>query len=171
MIRGRAVRKSPDSVQEELEPGAVLQSSQEDQVIATEAVTFVAWDKQKLYQFIHDAQDLQLVKLVDEMMRDASMGADHRSVDASTKAAEASGQLCFLGARQTQRSRELGPSLGRNPAHPREGCIHVGEDGQVPLAGLRQCQQLLGERLGCSRPFWGSLGADRVVADTGAFPG
>lgn len=96
IIRGRAVRKSPDRVQEELEPGAVLQSSQEDQVVATEAVTYVAWDKQKLYQFIHDSQDLQLVKLVDEMMRDAWMGAEHRSVDTSTNTAEAGGWTSLL---------------------------------------------------------------------------
>ena len=58
----------------------------EDQVIATEAVTFVAWDMQKLYQFISSAQDRQLVKLVDEMMQDASVAAEHRAVKAAKTA-------------------------------------------------------------------------------------
>jgi len=144
MIRGRAVRKSPDSVQEELEPGAVLQSSQEDQVIATEAVTFVAWDKQKLYQFIHDAQDLQLVKLVDEMMRDASMGADHRSVDASTKAAEASGGWTSLLSPVSSAFWEHAKRKGLvNWVHLWEGIRHILEKDASMWEKTDKCRSLV----------------------------
>ncbi|CAE7438264.1 unnamed protein product [Symbiodinium natans] len=105
LVRGRALHTTS---QEEVKPGGVLQSSFEDQVVAAEAVTFVAWDKEKLRQFIHDAQDLQVVNLVEEMIRDASADSEVRRVRTPKDAEDSHSWLSPVLAALTEHAKRKG---------------------------------------------------------------
>ena len=67
--------------------GAVLHSSQEERIRSLPRKPSPSWlGTCRNYQFISSAQDRQLVKLVDEMMQDASVAAEHRAVKAAKTA-------------------------------------------------------------------------------------
>lgn len=71
LVRGKAVRKRGED-KEDLLPGAFLNACCEDQVVALEDLTYMAWNTEKLHACMESVKDAGLKQLAERMLEDAA---------------------------------------------------------------------------------------------------
>lgn len=71
LVRGKAVRKRGED-KEDLLPGAFLNACCEDQVVALEDLTYMAWNTEKLNACMESVKDAGLKQLAERMLEDAA---------------------------------------------------------------------------------------------------
>lgn len=71
LVRGKAVRKRGED-KEDLLPGAFLNARCEDQVVALEDLTYMAWNTEKLHACMESVKDAGLKQLAKRMLEDAA---------------------------------------------------------------------------------------------------
>lgn len=71
LVRGKAIRKRGED-KEDLLPGAFLNARCEDQVVALEDLTYMAWNTEKLNACMESVKDAGLKQLAERMLEDAA---------------------------------------------------------------------------------------------------
>jgi len=79
LVRGKAVHHE-GACKVEVLPAAILPSGVKEQVTATEAATYVAWDTAKLEKLLDNVKDEELVSLVQSLLEEAGSGDEQPAV-------------------------------------------------------------------------------------------
>jgi len=160
LVRGRAWSGTS---QVEMPPGAIISSAQE--VTACEAVTFIAWDKEKLIQFIQSSEDSQLVSLASEMMvEETEMPGACRSDRSEACCDWLFSVLSPLHAALSQHARQKGFARWM---HLHAGIQHILERDSSTREKIDKCRALVLESgaglFASASAAWDLLGAGSLL--------